>query len=284
MRYTLSLNAGNAWERIPWASRRALSLKRGVYIGECSRLAVLCSTKENYIGSIKDLNALYVVRGYPENLVMTWCKKNMQERWERRFVIRNVPEHDEGVLVLKSRFDDVWNWFSAAELGKTITDYWMEWYTRFNDGHYEYDPSRPFLPVDPASNDEITDVRPELYCSGTGRAGEEVFVPDLRKIGITGCRWLVSRKRGTNLLDLSNKWKKIVFQKLDEEIATTGFSTPQTIDPENRELLLEAERFRLTNWPGGVPPEPEYSTSHFRDVSPDDVHPEFGRLSKTHNK
>jgi hypothetical protein len=246
---------------------------------------VLCSTKENYIGAIKDLNALYVIRGYPENLVMTWCKKNMKERWDKRFVIRTVPEHDEGVLVLKSRFDDVWNWFSAAELGKTITDYWMEWYSRFNDGRYDGDPSRPFLPVDPESTDDITgDVQPGLSVAGLDRAGEVVYAPDLRKIGITGCRWLVSRKRGTNLLDLANTWKKIVFQKLDESIAETGFATSSIINPEGRELLLEHERFMLTNWGGGIAPEPENINPHFRSVSPDMIHPEFGRISKTHNR
>jgi hypothetical protein len=245
---------------------------------------VLCSTKENYIGAIKDLNALYVIRGYPENLVMTWCKKNMKERWDKRFVIRTVPEHDEGVLVLKSRFDDVWNWFSAAELGKTITDYWTEWYTRFDEGRYDYVPSRPFLPLDPGSNDEITDVRPDLYCVGLDRSGEEVYAPDLRKIGITGCRWIVSRKRGTNLLDLANIWKKVVFQKLDESIADTGFASSSNFNPDGGESLLEAERILLTSWPGGMPPEPDNVNLHQRERSPDLIHPEFGRISKTHNR
>ncbi len=278
------VKSGNNRERIPWVSHHPLDVKRGVYIGECSRLAVLCSTLENYVDAIRDLNALYVIRGYPENLVNIWCRKNMKERWEKRFVIRTVPEHDEGVLVLKSRFDDVWNWFSAAELGKTITDYWSEWYSRFEEGRYNYDPSRPFMPVDPDSNDEIVDIEPGLFGVGIGVNGEEVFAPDLRKIGIVGCRWLVSRKRGTNLLDLANTWKKVVFRKLDETIADEGGSTPDIINTSMSGTLLESEQFRLTNWPGGHPPEPENINPHFRSVSPDSVHPEFGRISKTHNR
>jgi hypothetical protein len=78
--------------------------------------------------------------------------------------------------------------------------------------------------------------------------------------------------------------EEIVFQKLDESIAKTGFATSSNFNPDGGELLLDAERFLLNNWPGRQPPEPEYTTSHFRDVSPDMIHPEFGRISKTHNR
>ena len=137
---------------------------RGVYIGECSRLAVLCSTKENYIGAIKDLNSLYVMRGYPSQLIAAWCRKNIQERWDKRFALK--PDvHDEGVLVLKTRFDDVWNWFSAAELGKSITEYWSEWYTRAEKG--EYTNLNLAIPYPPATTDsgDLDPLGLHLCCS-----------------------------------------------------------------------------------------------------------------------
>jgi len=124
---------------------------------------VLCSTKENYIGAIRDLNALYAMRGYPVQLIMHWCKKNIQERWEKCFALQTQSEHDEGVLVLKTRFNDVWNWFSAAELGKAVTEYWAEWYDHAAEGRYMSNPSRPFQLFDPEHENGITDVRPELF-------------------------------------------------------------------------------------------------------------------------
>jgi hypothetical protein len=185
------VKAGNNRERIPWVSHHPLDVKRGVYIGEYSRLAVLCSSVENYIGAIKDLNSLYVLRGYPEKLVYSWCKRFSQERWEKRFAPKTDKGPDESVLVLKSRFDDVWNYFSATELGKTITEYWSEWLTRFEEGRFTADPARPFLPYDPAGHD-ITDILPTLWVQGCGRDGSEEYSPDLHKIGLLGSQWIVS--------------------------------------------------------------------------------------------
>ena len=40
-------------------SQEPPAIKRGVYIGELSRLSVLCCHKEIYIEAVRDLNALY---------------------------------------------------------------------------------------------------------------------------------------------------------------------------------------------------------------------------------
>ena len=271
---------GNHRERIPWVSHHPLDVKRGVYIGECSRLAVICSNKEIYIGAIRDLNALYIQRGYPENLVMAWCKKNIQERWEKRFTLRTQDEHDEGVLVLKSRFDDVWNWFSAAELGKTVTEYWDEWYTRAEQGRYLSNASCPF-PADSIEDDhQITDVKPDLYAVVRGSDGEEAFVPDLRKIGLLGRRWIVSRKRNANLFDLANVWKKTVFRKLDEAIAEEGGVVPMNQTADALDNLLPADRAAVED----VDQEEDEIILHQRERSEDLEHPEFGRISKSYNR
>jgi hypothetical protein len=273
------VKAGNHRERLPWVSHHPIDVLRGVYIGECSRLSVLCSNKENYIGAIRDLNALYLTRGYPEQLVTAWCRKNISERWEKRFTLRTQPEHDEGVLVLKTRYDDVWNWFSATELGEAVSGYWSEWYTRFEEDCHVNDPSRPFPAYDPEMEHDLTDVHPKLFAV-RGEPGSEVYVPDLRKIGILGRRWIVSRKRNTNLFDLSNVWKKTVFRKLDEAIADeggvdVGVSTriPSMLDEYEDNLLhtiaIESDDELIL---------------HRRDSSPEQHHPEFGRISKTHNR
>uniref|UniRef100_A0A8H7XZR0 Reverse transcriptase domain-containing protein n=1 Tax=Psilocybe cubensis TaxID=181762 RepID=A0A8H7XZR0_PSICU len=271
------VKTGNNRERIPWVSHHPLDVKRGVYIGELSRLAVLCSTKEIYIGAIRDLNALYLMRGYPENLVMSWCKKNIQERWEKRFALR-VAEHDESILVLKTRFDQVWNWFSAAELGKTITEYWSAWYKHAEKGLYSADSSRPLIKPDPNYVHDLDDVRPELFTQILVD-GETEFVPDLRKIGLLGSRWIVSRKRNTNLFDLANVWKKTVFRKLDEDIAEKGGVVPETqnVNETYHSALVEAaEQISIES--------DNEIILHRRSISQEREHPEFGRISKSYNR
>src|SRR6202044_2167361 len=240
LRWRPYVKAGNNRERIPWVSHHPLDVKRGVYIGECSRLAVICSHKEIYIEAVRDLNALYQRRGYPIPLIASWCKKNIQERWDKRFTLRTSNDQgDESVLVLKTRFDDVWNWFSATELGNTITKYWEEWYERAVDGRFSTsDPSRPFPKPDLQAEHDINDVRPELFRQFQ-MDGEDCFVPDLGKIGILGSRWIVSPGRNRNLFDLSNVWKKIVFQKLDDNIADEGGVDPQIPNVDENEPLEE---------------------------------------------
>ncbi|KAH9479976.1 hypothetical protein JR316_0008573 [Psilocybe cubensis] len=219
----------------------------------------------------------YLMRGYPENLVMSWFKKNIQERWEKRFALR-VAEHDESILVLKTRFDQVWNWFSAAELGKTGTEYWSAWYEHAEKGLYSADSSRPLIKPDPNYVHDLDDVRPELFTQILVD-GETEFVPDLRKIGLLGSRWIVSRKRNTNLFDLANVWKKTVFRKLDENIAEKGGVVPETqnVNETYHSALVEAaEQISIES--------DNEIILHRRSISQEREHPEFGRISKSYNR
>ena len=267
---------GHGWKGSHGGPRRPFRFKRGVYIGELSRLAVLCSHKEIYIGAVRDLNALFRTRGYPISLIMSWCKKNLQECWEKHIALRDANTGEESVLVLKTRYDDVWNWFSATELGNTITKYWEEWYERAETGCFSTaDPSCLFPVHDPVHEHNLTDVRPHLFARILDSAGEEMFVPDLHKIGLLRSRWIVSRKRNTNLLDLANVWKKIVFQKLDENIADEGGVEP-TIPATLVSDTLETEEL-------AYPEIYEDIILHQCSKSPEQEHLEFGRSSKQTN-
>ncbi|PPQ89462.1 hypothetical protein CVT25_012963, partial [Psilocybe cyanescens] len=199
------------------------------------------------------------MRGYPEKLIMSWCKKNIQERWEKRYdevwnwfsaaeLGKAVTEYwsewytraEKGEFSISASrpfIKPIWNWFSAAELGKAVTEYWSEWYTRAENGDYSISASRPFIKP---SDDEVhglDDVKPDLFAV-IPVDGEDVHVPDLRKIGLLGSRWIVSRKRNTNLFDLANVWKKTVFRKLDENIAEEGLLGSRWIVSRKRNTNL----------------------------------------------
>ena len=104
--------------------------------------------------------------------------------------------------------------------------------------------------------------------------GEEEFVPDLGKIGILGSRWIVSRKRNTNLFDLANVWKKIVFQQLDENIAQEGGVDPTIPNVDENLNLGEVLPHNQDN-------DDDVINIHRRERSQELEHPEFGRMSKT---
>ena len=105
--------------------------------------------------------------------------------------------------------------------------------------------------------------------------GEEVYVPDLGKIGILGSRWLVSRKRNTMLFNLANVWKKTVFRKLDERITEEGGVNPMIHNVDHLDRQLEA-----------IPHEADLKGDiilHQHERSEELEHPEFGRSSKIYN-
>ena len=193
LQYMPYRKAGNHQERIPWISAHPLDVKRGTFLGEMSRLAVLSSTMETYTEALKDLIKLYIHRGYPADLVHKWYYSNIQVRWNKKLENRPVPTAD--TLVLKTEYNLAWNYFNAHTLGQTIFDYWSEWLQRHETG------SHNMLYPAPAQ------------VKGTS---QEVF--DIRETNIMNSRVILSRKRTRNLLDLTNLWKKSVLESLERDV------------------------------------------------------------------
>ena len=200
-------------ERIPWISHHPFDVKRGTFIGELSRLATLCSRKSDYIESVKGLVALYMKRGYPQNVVTTWVQKHCQERWEKR--LNEIKPDVADVLVLKSEFNTAWNYFSATELGNIILTYWRDWIIRAELP--EATPSLRF-PLFTGNLAGLRGVRSDLMAEVRAPGGGTVMVPDIRKINMLNRRMIVSRKRTRNLFDLTSLWKKIVLLNMEQQV------------------------------------------------------------------
>ena len=184
--------AGNHQERIPWISAHPLDVKRGTFLGEMSRLAVLSSTMETYTEALRELIELYIHRGYPADLVHKWYYSNIQVRWNKKLENRPVPE--AGTLVLKTEYNLAWDYFNAHTLGETIFGYWAEWYNRHEQKRYDLD-----YPPPPKKE---------------ARLG----VYDIRGADITKSNVILSRKRTRNMLDLTNLWKKSVLESLERDV------------------------------------------------------------------
>ena len=120
--------ARNNLERIPFASHHPMDIKRGTFMGEMSRMAILCSSSANYIDALNDLASIYVARGYPYPLVRKWIKDNSAKRWQNRFADRRVSHvsdvRSSKLLVLKTTFDPVWEAFNVHELSDIIVKQW----------------------------------------------------------------------------------------------------------------------------------------------------------------
>ena len=214
--------SGNHQERIPWISHHPLDVKRGTFIGEMSRMATLCSLRSHYNDALRGLVALYVKRGYPRELVLSWLKNKKEERWNNR--LRDTPPARSDVLVLKTEFNTAWNYFNAKELGDTILGYWRDAIEHIERGEaYKLGLSQP----DANAFEGLADAAYSCKTDLPGASGEVVTFPDIRKLNILNHRVITSRKRTRNMFDLTSLWKQIVFAKLDERVAQEELDPPE---------------------------------------------------------
>ena len=248
---------GNHMERIPWISHHPIDVKRGTFLGEMTRLAVLSSTRDTYVKAIQELVSLYVHRGYPSRLVKSWLKDNITKRWDSWFLIRDYDSQPE-VLVLKTEFNLAWNYFNAKELSDVVFGYWREWLERAESGRLNLE----FPAPQAISNwsDGLGGSRLTLRVGAPGH--EDVWIEDLRKLDILNRKLIVSRKRTRNLLDLSSLWKKTILEKLDEDVAddiASAVSVAPPVEPPPPRYLqmdIDSDEEGLTIHHRRSPPAP----------------------------
>jgi hypothetical protein len=221
--------ARNHLERIPWTSHHPKDVKKGTFVGEMSRLAVLCSTPDAYIDAINDLRLLYVARGYPVDLVNSWLKDNTAKRWENRL---SDPRKARDAFVLKSRFNRAWDGFNVHELGQTVVDSWLTWLVdndirmsrlaasgnRMDSGNVTAEKrlsaelgvgvKTDTTPLEDAASSRAAVLTETLVPKGKHME----FVPflDVRKVGLIDRDWIVSRRRNRNLFDFVSMLRKFV--------------------------------------------------------------------------
>jgi len=210
----------NHQERIPWISAHPYDVKRGTFLGEMSRLAVLSSKIEHYSEALKGLVTLYIQRGYPVDKVHKWLCSNVTKRWKERLIIKaDQPKGSADVLVLKSQYNLAWNYFNASQLGDTIFNYWRTWLDRAKAGLHDQEYPAPATRDSRVSPGEFGTNMPGLW--------------DLEKTNLFNSRILVSRKRTRNMLDLTNLWKRSVIETQEDlvldnivETAVVAFTNP----------------------------------------------------------
>ena len=289
-------------ERIPYISHHPQDVKRGTFLGEMSRMAVLSSNPDNYLAALHDLQGIYIARGYPADLVRKWTKDNCAKRWKNRLeesnrnkpvVNRNVALGND-LLVLKTTFNPIWDTFNIHELANVVVDHWLSslsqwgWYNkqlyaharevrpnlthelswtevRNIASHDDFAPTRgdiistrpntwskihPNPPhstttvgISASSPEGSTSVSPppktwsDISFETTRRIGyhveslEVLRLLDVRKVGLTTARWLLSRKKNRNLADKLAKVKREVLE------------SPEQSEPEETltDILLETD-------------------------------------------
>jgi hypothetical protein len=139
------------------------------------------------LDAIRGLCSLCIARGYPSNLVINWTKSNIVGCWQNRLA-DNRRVHDD-VLVLKSEFNTAWNYFSTKELGDTVLGYWRGWLATAESNTFNI--QYPAFSGDTWDLEDVSTARCMVVNTPTG----PLPIPDVRTIGFTNRRLIVSCKR-----------------------------------------------------------------------------------------
>jgi hypothetical protein len=116
------------------------------------------------------------VHGYLLNLVINWTRSNIVEHWQKHLA-DNQCVHDN-VLVLKSKFNTAWNYFSAKKMGDTVLGYWCGWLAAME--------SNTFSIQYPAFSRDIGDLEDvsAVHCMVVDTPTGPLPIPDVRTIGL----------------------------------------------------------------------------------------------------
>jgi hypothetical protein len=199
------LKALNHRERLPWISNHPLTVKRGTFVGEISRLAVLCSKERHFNDACVDLANLYRARGYPDRVLHSWLNNNQSQRWLSKW---NIESQHAPPMVLKSEFNPVWDSFPIRELEEIIKNCWSQIDTSQLRKRKRPSRANPMRNVR-ANRGEIAGASSQ---SSSGVLERETEVVDAETIdnfnNLISRRLFVSKKRTRNMFDIINTWKK----------------------------------------------------------------------------
>ena len=227
-------------ERIPWSSAHPLDVKKGTFSSEISRLATLCSDHTTYINQCQEAVNLYIGRGYPPALVTKWLKGQQQKRWEDRVAEKSVEDPARTFFTLKTHFNEAWKSFNVGELESRIISHWRG-YTptrvagkkrRHEEGQGDTIP-RPRKRVRVAltgqqwpgqsrlafAQEDGSDVAEGIRVS----AGPNPYDFSSQQVAKWTQKWidhgkfLVSRRKNTQLWDLTRTWNEAVWDNFMEE-------------------------------------------------------------------
>lgn len=214
----------NHFERLPWISAHPEYVKKGTFVGELSRLATLSTKFDDFSSACKELANIYIARGYPPMLIAAWLRNNYRARWDAR--LRESSPQRADVLVLKSEYNISWDWFNVQQLSETVKTGWLSALRTLAYGakvadldlHPDVLATRPKMSLLPAlsSLDYSPAFLAEVHSDYLDKGLSGHFLR-LDKLGLLDRRFIVSKKRTKQLIDLTAMWRRTVLERRDRQ-------------------------------------------------------------------
>jgi len=222
-------------ERIPWSSAHPKDVKKGTFCSETSRLATLCSDYQVFTLQCTEAVNLYIGRGYPKGLVTNWLADQQEKRWANRLSTKVEEDPARTFFTLKTHFNEAWKGFNIQELEARITAQWKDFsppvagQKRTREGGLRPRAKRQRVNIGVQGSefpgqsrlritqDDGTDVA--VY-SGLGDIALNLVREQRRQQELkwtqqwisTG-KFLVSRRKNTQLWDITRGWNRTVWNQ-----------------------------------------------------------------------
>jgi hypothetical protein len=165
-----------------------------VLIGELARLALNSSDREFYLEAAQEFRNALRLRGWPTTVLHTWFKEQLEKRWRHKDL--EVEKSATDYLVMKTKYNPVWDGVKFGQIRDVIVNAWKEGVT-VTEGVAESS-----LPSKPGRASES--VNPE-----------ETSLPAIQRL--IQARMLVAYSRTTSFGDLVNTWNKNLLDMEDSE-------------------------------------------------------------------
>ena len=115
---------------LPWSSAHPIHTKKGLVIGESTRISLLCSEESLFFEERAILKANLLARGYPEAALTTWMNR---VKWHNRFGIlagnSTASRSDDSVLRIPTRYDPLWEHINLRKVFDEAKNTWRRVWT-----------------------------------------------------------------------------------------------------------------------------------------------------------
>ena len=110
---------------LPWSSAHPTHVKRGLVIGEATRLALLSSEEASFKSEIARFKDQLLRRGYPDKAVIAWTRR---VPWNRRFVLlqkaRTLEDSTPDILRIPTTYNPLWENINLDKVFDAVTTEW----------------------------------------------------------------------------------------------------------------------------------------------------------------
>lgn len=135
---------GNQLAMLPWSSAHPEHVKKGIVIGETTRLSLLCSEELTFRQEVASFKENLMRRGYPLKALSAWTRR---VPWNRRFETLRATgqpvQASPGPLRLPTIYNPIWEHIDLHAVFEKVLKYWGPiWEAETRPSHMSLSQSR----------------------------------------------------------------------------------------------------------------------------------------------